>query len=218
MSIAKMIRWSGLTVVLAGLLYALGAVVHPVGEDLAAIRDPSWVPAHLVYWVSIVLLHFGLVGLFAQQAGKAGWLGVVGFVLAFAGTALVGSIVLVAATLMPLIAEEAPAIFEQATTLPDFLVLVFVLGFGLGYVLFGAATMRAGVLPRWSGLLVVMGVTLFVISEAGPLEGATAHALVTSGDILFGLGLVWMGYTVWRKREPRKVGDSYKGVAQWRSE
>lgn len=201
MSTANLIRWSGLITLLAGVLYAAGALVHPVGEGLAAVAEPNWVPAHLVYWVSIILLHLGLVGLYAQQVEEAGRLGLIGFVLAFAGTALVGSIVLVAATLTPLIGTEAPGIFQQATTMPDFLAAVFVLGFGLGYVLFGVATMRAGVFPRWSGLLLIIGVTLFVISEAVPMEATVAHGLVTSGDVIFGLGLVWMGYTVWRNRE-----------------
>lgn len=213
MTTAKAIYWSGPITVLGGLLYALGALLHPVGEGVAAVSDPNWVPAHLVYWVSIILLHLGLVGLYAHQAEKAGRLGVVGFVLAFAGTALVGSIVLAAATLTPLIAAETPGVFEQATTLPGFLVPVFVLGFGLGYVLFGVATMRAGVLPRWSGLLVAVGVTLFVIAEAVPLGTGAAHALVTGGDILFGLGLVWMGYALWRSRNAVTEAGSVRSVA-----
>lgn len=76
----------------------------------------------------------GLVGLYARQVERKGRLGLVGFVLVFAGTALVGSILLVAATRIPLIAAEAQSIFEQATALSDFLVPVFVLGFGLVWI------------------------------------------------------------------------------------
>ena len=86
MTTANLIRWSGLTTLLAGVLYAAGALLHPVGEDLAAVNNPNWVPAHLVYWVSVLLLHLGLVGLYARQAKQTGWLGLVGFVLAFIGT------------------------------------------------------------------------------------------------------------------------------------
>jgi hypothetical protein len=72
MSGANLIRWSGLISLLAGVLYALAAFLHPVGEDLAAINSPKWVPAHLVYWVSVILMQLGLVGLYARQVEKAG--------------------------------------------------------------------------------------------------------------------------------------------------
>ena len=39
MSTTKLIRWSGLISILAGVLYALGALLHPVGEDLGASGD-----------------------------------------------------------------------------------------------------------------------------------------------------------------------------------
>lgn len=197
MSTAKLIDWSGLASILAGVFYAVGALLHPVGEDLAAVNSSNWVPAHLVYWVSILLLHFGLVGMYARQAEQSGWLGLVGFVLALIGTALVGSILLYVSTVLPLIADEAQSIFDEAATPPDFLQPVFVFGFGLGWILLGIVTMRTGVLPRWSGLMLIIGVTLFVISEAGTFEETLAHLLVTAGDIIFGLALMWIGYTLW---------------------
>lgn len=127
------------------------------------------------------------------------------FGLSFIGTALVGSILVVSATLIPLIAAEAPAIFEQAIALPAFLLPVFVLGFGLGYILLGMATMRAGVFPRWSGLLLIVGVSLFMISEAALFDRTLSHVLVTVGDVLFGLGWVWIGYVLWS--EKRELGS-----------
>ena len=214
MSTANLIRWSGLLSLLAGVLYAVGALLHPVGESLAAVSSPNWVPAHLVYWVSVLLLHLGLVGLYARQAEQTGRLGLVGFVLAFIGTALVGSILVFASTILPLIAAEAQAIFDRAARPPDFLLPVFILGFGLGWILLGIVTMRAGVLPRWSGLLLIVGVTLFMISEAAPFEVMLAHTLVTVGDIIFGLGMVWIGYALWsEQRESVKYGQSAARVS-----
>jgi hypothetical protein len=198
---------------LAGLLYASGALLHPVGENLVAVNSGNWVISHVVYWVSVLLFQLGLVGLYAHQAEQTGWLGLVGFVLAFVGSALVGSTVLMASTLLPLIAGEAPAILEQAMTPPDFLLPVFVLGFGLGWTLFGIATMRAGVFPRWAGLLLILGVTLFMISEAAPFEAELAHLLVTFGDIIFGFGLVWLGKALWSKSPAGEILKSVTGRA-----
>lgn len=201
----NLIRWSGLASVLAGVLYALGALLHPVGEDLAAYTSPKWVPAHQVYWVSAMLMLFGLVGLYARQVEKTGWLGLVGFVLAFIGTVLVDSIFVMASTVIHLVAVQAPALFDQAAAPPTFGVLVVVLGFILGYILFGIATMRAGVLPRWSGLLLIIGSAMFMISEAVPLNASLSHLIVTIGDAIFGAGFVWMGFALWsEKRELAK--------------
>ena len=86
MSSTNLIHRSGLLSVLAGVLYALGAILHPAGEDIAAYTSPNWVPAHQIYWAAAMLMLFGLVGLYARQVEKTGWLGLVGFVLAFIGT------------------------------------------------------------------------------------------------------------------------------------
>lgn len=203
MTSAKLIRWSGPITILSGLLYAVGALLHPVGENITAVNHPNWVPSHLIYWASVNLLFFGLVGLYARQAKTTGWLSLLGFVLAFIGTALVGSILLYVSTVLPLIASEAQGIFEKAAETPVFLLPVFILGFGLGWILLGVAIMRVGLLPRWSGVLLIIGVTLFIFSEVVPLETTLAHLLVTVGDILFALGLLWIGYTLWsEKSEP----------------
>lgn len=130
-----------------GVLYALAAFLHPVGEDLGAVDSPNWVTAHLVYWVSVILLQFGLVGLYVRQVEEAGWLGLVGFVLAFIGTGFVETILFMVSTIIPFLAAQAPPFFDQAMTPPAFRVPVFVGGFGLGYILFGVATMRRCVTP-----------------------------------------------------------------------
>ncbi len=202
MSTARLIRWSGLISILAGVLYALGALLHPVGEDLDAYLSPKWVPAHQVYWISAMLMLFGLVGLYARQVEKTGWLGLVGFVLAFIGTVVVNGIFVMASTVVHLVAVQAPALFDQAVTPPTFGVLVLVLGYILGYALFGIATMRAGVLPRGSGLLLIIGSVMFLISESAPLNASLSHLIVTIGDVIFGASFVWMGFALWsEKRE-----------------
>jgi hypothetical protein len=56
MSAVRLIRFSGLITLLGGALKAVGALLHPVGEDLAAVNHPNWVPAHLIFWVSMTLI------------------------------------------------------------------------------------------------------------------------------------------------------------------
>lgn len=202
MSKANLIRFSGLISLSGGALYAVAALLHPVGEDLAAANSRNWVPAHLVFWVSMTLILLSLMGLYARQREETGWLGLVSFVLSFIGTALVGGLLLMVATIIPSIAAEAPTLFALAMTPPTLALVVIFLGYGLGFILFGIATMRAGVLPRWSGLLLITGVMLSLL-EGSPIDQTLLHAILTFGRVLFGLALAWMGYALWsEKREP----------------
>ena len=199
---------------LGGVLFPLAALIHPNGEDLAAVNMPNWVPAHLLGLVSVTLIHLGLIGLYARQVEETGRLGLVGFVLAFVGGAFASTTQYVTSTVIPLIAAQAPALFDQAMTPPPFAPPVFVLGFVLGHVLFGLATMRAGVLPHWSGLLVIIGIVLFFLGEVSFLAQRLAvpalqqvfelirrlRVIVLFGDVAFGLGLVWMGYALWSEK------------------
>jgi hypothetical protein len=200
-----------LTSIFAGALYALGAFLHPVGEDLAAVTSSNWVPAHVVYWISVILMQFGLVGLYARQAKETGLFGLASFVLAFIGTSIVASIMVITSTVIPLLATQTPAILTAAMRPPTLALFMFAMGFGLGYILFGLAIMRAGVLPRWSGLLLIVGILLFAVSEAQLFDPTLSHVMVTVGDVIFGLGLAWAGYALWsegsirarlREREP----------------
>ena len=209
MSSANLIRWSGLISLLAGILFALAAFIHPAGEDLAAYNSPKWVAAHLLGWVSVMLMQLGLIGLYARQMERIAWLGLVGFVLAFIGTAFAGAIQFMVATVIPVVAEKATAIFPQVRRPPTFAVPLFALGFGLGYVLFGIATMRARVLPYWSGLLLSIGVLLFMVAEvsreASLLSGTLPHVMGDTGAAVLGLGLAWMGYALWSEK-PQPAG------------
>jgi len=85
---------------LAGILFALAAFIHPAGETLADFLSPNWVTAHLLGWVSLILMQLGLMGLYARQVEKTGWLGLVGFILAFIGTAFGGAIQFMSGTVI----------------------------------------------------------------------------------------------------------------------
>jgi len=207
----NLIRWCGILAIIGGALFPIAALIHPAGESIETTRLASWIPAHLAGYVSVSLMHLGLVGIYAYQAEKAGWLGLAGFVLAFFGSAFAATIQYDQSTVMPLIAEEAPGLFLQATTPPAFAPPLLVLGFVLGHILFGVATTRAGVLPRWSGLLVSVGITLFFIGELAFLGDRLQAPLpqtffdfihrlrpfVLLGDTSFGTGIAWMGLALW---------------------
>ena len=202
----RTVRWSGPISIVGGILYALGALLHPVGEDLAAVLNPRWVPSHVIYWAAAILMIISLGGVYARQSKESGKLGLIGFVLALIGTAVVCGIFFLVSTAIPLIANEAPALFERAMAPRPWAMPAVILGYVLGYVLFGIATMRANVLPRWAGAALVLGSVLFFISETPLFGHNTSHALVTIGDVIFGLGFVGIGYGLWS--EPRYADGS----------
>jgi hypothetical protein len=67
-------------------------------------------------------------------------------------------------------------------------------GYVLGGLLFGIATFRAGILPRWAaGLLAVGAVAPFVLAQL-------PHPLDRTFAVPVGLALAWLGYALWSER------------------
>jgi hypothetical protein len=68
----------------------------------------------------------------------------------------------------------------------------------LGGLLFGIATFRAGILPRWAAGLLAVGTTLGpVVAALLPLEHQPKVA------VPMGIALAWLGYALWsERREP----------------
>lgn len=206
MSTSNRIRWAGLAAVLGGVLYALAALLHPAGEDAAAVLSPTWVTAHAFGGVSGLFTLLGLAGLYARQAERAGRLGLIGFVSAFIGIAMSGPGEFLAAFVSPFIAAKAPALFDevmssQPTGPALAFQLVMIAGLVVGYILFGIATVRAGVLPRWGGWLLIAGVLLAFGSPLSHIIGIVAAAVL-------GLGLVWLGYALWSGKS--EVGQQHQ--------
>ena len=78
------------------------------------------------------------------------------------------------------------------------------LGMLVGFVLYGAATLRARVLPRWYGLVLILAMPVSL-----PLS--------VYGTALFGLSLVVLGYGLWLQRgattgQPSRVRATDTGV------
>lgn len=63
----------------------------------------------------------------------------------------------------------------------------------VGGVLLGIATMRARVLPRWAGLLLIAAAVLNLIGFSLP-----DNTIVTSvASVLLALAFGWFGYALW---------------------
>ncbi len=146
-------------------------------------------------FIGSLLLLIGLPAISARQASHAGWLGLVGFVLTFIGGFLFTSFSVTALLILPWLAQVAPKL--AAGNGPPAIFVYFLVAsllFAVGGILLGIATMRAGVLPRWAGLLIIISAVLGLVSF--PLNGIISSIVGTVSFALFGLGLAWIGYAL----------------------
>ena len=194
MSSTTLIRWSGLTVLLGGLAYALFVLVHPFGgiTESHVIHSGRWLVAHTLHSLGAVLVLLGLPGLYASRRQQTGRLGLAGYLVAFVGTALFAGMGLITAYVFPL----APALTDPngpAQGSPFVAVfLLQTLAMIAGFVLLAIAGLRAGALPSWVGLPLIAGAVLFNVPAV-----AVPYAIPLVGGVLFGAGLGWWGYALW---------------------
>ena len=160
---SELTRWSGLAAILAGVLLSIGALLNIATETENLSESATTAPyafTWLLYLLGGVLLLLGLVGLYARQSEAAGILGLMGFLVAFLGTALLVGSAWFQLFVAPFLAVEAPGALDAEPTgmLAVGFVLSFVVFSTLGWILFGVATLRAQVYPRAAAILLIAGV------------------------------------------------------------
>ena len=119
-------------------------------------------------------LHSGeLIGFHALQKANYGRIGRGGF-----WTVVVGSLAQILGLIVLLVGSTA----LEWLVFPVGSLAVFI-----GFVLYGAATLQARVLPRWCGIGFIVGPVLFLLGAFG--------------GILFGLLWLALGYMLWSQRD-----------------
>jgi len=182
MSPSAAIRWGGgLTSVAAGLLLLLGHIVNLGGnpEYGTVLGETLVLSAH-------ALLVFALVALWAVQAERSGSLGAVGMVLSVLGTTLNCAAVL--AEIAGASGANVDAVVSAGVS--GTITLLGGLAFLIGLILFGIATTRAGVLPRWAGPLLILGDVVFAV---GTFTGSASLIVEVLGALITCVAFVWLG-------------------------
>ena len=154
-------RWCGLAAMVGGVLWAAQNIL------VLTVEEIRWTEG--VFLVALLLV----LGFHFLQEGRYGPIGRAGLWTIFGATVVqeVGLLIF---------------IFGDATLFW----LVSPVGYVamiVGYVLFGAATLQAGVLPRWCGLALLLG------------EPVT-YLLGDYGGLVLGLMWVALGYVLWSLR------------------
>src|SRR5919202_1763584 len=212
----KLIRWAGLSAMAPGIILVVEQPLHPP-DVLSSVTTDAWAIIQSSKAAMCILGLLGLTGLYARQANEAGWLGLVGYLLFSLFYALTLPFVFAQAFILPHLATTAPAFVQSwlgiinpespvemnLGALPVLYWLAGFAGYMLGGLLFGIATLRAGILPRRAaGLLAVAG-------PLGPVAVALLpQALERYAGMPLELALVWLGYALWSERSERRAQTS----------
>ena len=212
---SSLIRWAGLAAVVAGIIYAGIQPIHPP-DVLASVTTSAWgiiTPLRR----SCACSAARLAGLYARQVKQTGWLGLAGFLLFSLSWALNLAFIFAEAFIIPLLASTAPKFVEgffgivnghpiemNLGSLPTLYALTGVL-YLFGGLLFGIATFRAGILPRWAGGLLAATALLT------PLAALLPHAIQRFAAVPVGIALVGLGYALWSERR-EKVSEPVLGT------
>src|SRR5829696_10025485 len=173
----------GMAVVVSVLLVWLVVPYERLGQTEAYLTSSYSVSSGLRL-LGLVLLVWGLIGIYGPQSRAAGNFGLWTFVFVFLATALAVGNVWAEVFVYPTLAQIAPnmlsgAGFEtEAAYMSTGLSLSYPLFF-LGLILFAAATFWTRVYPRWIALLLIISVpvTMFLDPTAGTFQESIGPAL-----------------------------------------
>jgi hypothetical protein len=152
----------------------------------------SYVVSSGLRLISTILVLWALLALYNRQSIAAGTFGLWGFVVAFFGTALFTGFVWAEVFALPVLADLAPSVFTGQAPEASSLLIGRSLSaylFGIGIVLFGLATLKAGLYPRWAAALLVVSIpaTIFLPNT----EGTFSESI---GQIIFGSAFMVLGW------------------------
>jgi hypothetical protein len=182
----------GLAAILGGLLIVVAAIVGLLFVDFenfaVAAATGSYILFALLSLLGAILVLGGLVGLYACQSREAGSLGLLGFLVTFLGMALIVGASWEATFTEPALAQVAPELLAQDP--PGWLDFGFTLTYVLasvGWLLFGVATLRAGVYPRAAAILLIVGALISFVPL--PLT-----------EVILAVAIAWLGFDLFTGR------------------
>jgi hypothetical protein len=182
---------SGLAMVVSLLMEWLVVPHERLGPE--AFLTSSYLVSSCLRLLSIVLLVWGLIGIYGRQSRVAGTFGLWAFVVAFLGTALTVGNVWAEVFVWPTLAQLAPntmsgTIMGVSPYLVAGLNVSFPL-FGIGMILFGVATFWAGAYPRWASVLLIISIPVTIFLD--PTPGSFQESI---GQILLGIAVAALGW------------------------
>ena len=204
---SKVIRWAGLAAMAFGILFAVIQPIHPA-DVIASVTTAQWAIIHYLSMGMDILGLLGIAGLYARQVEKSGWLGLAGYLLfsLFWASSFASHFIEVFIT--PLLATNAPELAEgllgivngvpseiSLGALPAVNMILGIVGYALGGLLFAIAMFRARILPRWASVLLAVSIVLPFFTQS-----LVQHPYDRIFAVPVGAAIVWLGYALFTER------------------
>ena len=207
-------RAAAVALAVAGVIFILIQPLHP-HEDAASITTSAWFVVHIL---SLTMAVFGLAGITAiylTQVTRSGILGLLGYLVFSLFFITQAAVNFAEAFILPLSAAGSPKLTEDVASLfvtgyvlqTDVGPLAIVGSIGAvlylgGGVLFGVAVIRGSVLPRWTGVL------LIVASLASLTAAVLPHELARYAAVPMGIALIVLGLTLVAQQRTTAIAAS----------
>lgn len=201
-STSRLIRWAGLSAMLAGSLFIVIQLIHP-SENLSSVTTDTWAIVHYLTIAMALFGLYGIAGIYARQVKEGGLLGLSGFLMLSLFWIATTAFTFAEAFILPLLATDAPEFVEGYLGIFSGVASEVNLGtlsaaaplagglYILGGLLLGIATLRAGILPRWAAGLLAFASVSTLASSLIP------HPLDRILAVPMGIALAWLGYALW---------------------
>lgn len=206
MSSSTSYRLSGIALMIGSVLSTIYYLCQSLlnGNDLATLTSPLSLWSSVIGFIGSVIVLLGLPGIYTRQAGRAGILGVLGFLFIWYVTLFQG--VVIPFTTVTIISQITShlATTSLATTPPPAwgpFTLVSMLSEVLGILLLTMATLRARVFPRWTAWLLIASLVLGVVSFVPFFP----EALSNLAPLIASVAVVGFGYTLLRPEPLERV-------------
>ena len=180
MTVPSFIRFSGLCLIITGVLFISFAILYSISslKTMAAYVNLMGMLAFLL----------GLVGMYFRQMQVLGKFGFITFLIYFFGAGMWTGFGWFSAFAVPALEEHAPQLVSSS--LPDQMnmgLIISLFSFFVGMFLFNLLTAVKGILPRWAALLLV----IVPIVDFIPIGNYLAQPLA-------GVSFIWLGYSLWK--------------------
>ena len=199
---------SGAALVVSFLMEWLVVPHERLGSE--AFLTSSYLLSSGLRLLGLVLLVWGLIGIYGLQSRAAGTFGLWAFVAVFFGTALSVGNTWAEVFVWPTLAQAAPGMMSgSATDMSSYLIVGLQVSFplfGLGLILFGAATFRAGIYPRWQSVLLIVSIPVTMFLD--PTPGTFQESI---GQIMLGVAVAALGWHA-LGREPSRISPYGPGA------
>ena len=212
MQTTTLARYGAPIAIVAGALMIITRLVilfttpAEIGPLKAYVLTTTHAVNSVVSILGFAFLVIALVALYDREARSAGAFGALAFAAAVLGTMFMTGDWWYEAFAVPRLAEVAPDVVD--TFVGGRLIIggltSFVL-FGIGWIMYGAASTRARVIPRG------ISITILVAGLMSGVPIGPIGIVYLSGGVVHGLAFVWLGVWMLRAATVARVSEAAAG-------